>query len=1180
MEKPHHPDSANLRRGAEERLSSMVGATSLFEGQDLNVLIHELRVHQTELEMQNEELRRAEQKAADERRRYQELYDFAPVGHFTLDERGAIQEANQAGASLLGRNRNELAGLSLAQFLSAESGIEFELFRRRIFTGQKREQGVMLLVAGDRWVHIEGRIYGAGTAADGRKSCLIALFDITDLIASEKKIILASQEWRSTFDTIPDLIAIIDTEHRILRVNRSMANALKLDPKETLGLKCYRHFHGADSPPANCVHSQLLADGQEHSLELFEERLGGWFRVTVNPLRDEAGGLIGSVHVAHNITLAKQHEQELLVSEVKYRQLHESMMDAFAKVDLHGRIIESNHVYQQMLGYTPEELACMTYLDLTPPAWHAMEARLVAEQILPQGFSDVYEKEYIKKDGSLIPVEMRTFLLYDQKRRPEAMWAVVRDISERKRVEAALLESNEMFSLFMKHSPIFAFIKDVAPNESRVVMASENFQELIGIPGSEIVGKTMEELFPSEFAEKITADDWGVVSDGQVLKLDEDFNGRNYTTLKFPLTLGNKCRLAGYTIDITERKQTEHELRKARHTAEAANLAKSEFLANMSHEIRTPMNAIIGLGYLVLQTDLTSRQKDYLAKITSAAEGLMILLNDLLDHSKIEAGKLELEEATFEIQPLLQRLLSLVGAGATAKGVRVLLTNDARTPDFLVGDHHRLEQVLLNLLGNAVKFTQAGEVDLAVRVLAEDEARITLEFSVRDTGIGMTSEQIGLIFEAFTQADGSTTRRYGGTGLGLSICRRLVALMGGEIRVKSTPGQGSTFTFIVGFLRGTAPAPEPELVLDRVAVTAALTGRRVLAVEDQPINQQVLRELLEQVGVIVSVATDGKDALATVTASAGRFDAVLMDLQMPELDGYEATLLLRKQWPAERLPIIALTAHARREERERCLNVGMNDHLVKPVNPCRLYACLLRWIRPARNQELPSPGECRPELTEDMSETLPGLDVLTGLTLLGGNRTLYRKLVIELGRTQTERFAELNADLNAGDLERAQRNAHSLKGVAGTVAATSVFALAGELERACARGNAVAAGQLLPKLAERMAEVTATAKLLAGQVADREHVTRDHDSGAALALAREIAALTQEHDLTAQERSEELSLLLAGTELAAQSGILAATFGRVDFRTAARQLEKLTDLLEQQVNEGKSGDGQDTKRCT
>ena len=735
MKKPRHPDTDKLRRVTEERLAFREKmAPSLFEGQDITVLIHELRVHQAELEMQNEELRQAEQKADEQRRRYQALYDFAPVGYFTLGERGLIQEVNQAGASLLGRERNELLGLSLVRFLSPESSREFEFFRRRVFSEDEREQGVMLLVAGGRWVHIEGRVHE--TAADGRKSCLVALFDITDLIASEKKITRASQEWRSTFDTIPDLIAIIDTEHRITRVNRAMANALKLDPKEALGLKCYRHFHGADSPPANCVHNQLLADGREHSLELYEERLGGWFRVTVNPLRDEAGCLIGSVHVAHDVTLAKQHEQELLTSEAKYRQLHESMMDAFVKVNLQGQIIESNHVYQQMLGYTPEELACMTYVDLTPPAWHAMEARMVAEQILTKGFSDVYEKEYIRKDGALIPVEMRTFLLYDQEGRPEAMWAVVRDISDRKRVEA--------------------------------------------------------------------------------------------------------------------------EMRQARQTAETANLAKSEFLSNMSHEIRTPMNAIIGLGYLALQTDLTSRQQDYLTKITSAAEGLMILLNDLLDLSKIEAGKLELEETTFEILPLLERLLSLVGAGATAKRVRLLLANDARTPDFLVGDHHRLEQVLLNLLGNAVKFTPAGEVELVVRPLLEDEAGITLEFSVRDTGIGLTPEQVGGIFEAFTQADGSITRRYGGTGLGLSICRRLVALMGGEIRVESEPSQGSTFTFTVRFHRGTVPTPEPELTLERGAVTAALSGCRVLVVEDQPVNQQVLRDLLEQVGAIVSIAADGR----------------------------------------------------------------------------------------------------------------------------------------------------------------------------------------------------------------------------------------------------------------------------------------------------------------------------------
>ena len=271
----------------------------------------------------------------------------------------------------------------------------------------------------------------------------------------------------------------------------------------------------------------------------------------------------------------------------------------------------------------------------------------------------------------------------------------------------------------------------------------------------------------------------------------------------------------------------------------------------------------------------------------------MQLLNNLLDLSKIEAGMMVLTETSFKLRPILEYLLSLVGVGTTAKGVSLMLTNDPQTPDYLVCDPLRLEQVLLNLLGNAVKFTPAGEVELTVRPLLEEGDRVTLAFSVRDTGIGLTPAQVSGIFEAFTQADGSTARHYGGTGLGLSICRRLVALMGGEIRVESEPGRGSTFTVTARFHRGTAPVVKPEPQLDRATVMAALTGCRVLAVEDQPINQQVLQEHLEQMGANVTTAVDGQEAVVAVTRAEGRYAAVLMDLQMPVMDGYEATLMLR-----------------------------------------------------------------------------------------------------------------------------------------------------------------------------------------------------------------------------------------------------------------------------------------------
>ena len=392
----------------------------------------------------------------------------------------------------------------------------------------------------------------------------------------------------------------------------------------------------------------------------------------------------------------------------------------------------------------------------------------------------------------------------------------------------------------------------------------------------------------------------------------------------------------GINQAISDLSQTHHAL------VEASN-AKSIFLANMSHEIRTPMNAIIGMSYLALKTDLTDEQCEYVQRIHEAGTSLLHIINDILDFSKIEAGKMALEEVPFKIQEVMTNSMAMVRHQAEEKGLSLSLElpelSGAAASGSFSGDPLRINQVITNLLSNAVKFTASGSVKMGLKVISEhDEIPVRFEFSVTDTGIGMDAEQISKLFKEFSQADDSTTRRFGGTGLGLAISRRLINMMGGDISVTSQPGQGSCFSFRLNLT--------PVCEIDQKPATAdtednALEGMQVLLVEDNKVNQMLARKLLEARGILVDIVSDGQQALDKLAQTgADHYDCVLMDLQMPVMDGYTATQLLRAQPEFNALPLVAMTAHAMSEEVERCRALGMNGHVTKPIHPATLYETL------------------------------------------------------------------------------------------------------------------------------------------------------------------------------------------------------------------------------------------------
>ncbi len=560
--------------------------------------------------------------------------------------------------------------------------------------------------------------------------------------------------------------------------------------------------------------------------------------------------------------------------------------------------------------------------------------------------------------------------------------------------------------------------------------------------------------------------------DGEEFDSEVTLNGMRF---------GDDHLIQAIVRDISERRHMIAELEQARDAAEHASRAKSEFLANMSHEIRTPMNAIIGMAELALAGSLPEKQRKQVAKIRGASESLLRILNDILDFSKIEAGKLAMEHVAFRLDSVFDHLAELFQQRAAEKGIELALETDPQLAGAWLGDPLRLGQVLINLAGNAIKFSTGGRVTLTARLReTPDQEPHRVEFAVADQGIGMTPEQVGQLFQAFSQADTSTTRRYGGTGLGLAISRRLVEMMDGRIEVESQPGRGSVFRFCIPLeaaQEDTIAAPFGVAPSLDAAQLARFAGADILLVEDTELNQEVMLGILENAGLTARLASNGVEALAAVEAK--RPDLILMDCQMPVMDGFETSRRLRADRRYRDLPILALTANAMAEDRQSCIESGMNDHLTKPVNMAELFNALSRWLAAGEGDIAPpltAPLDPAPRVESDspLPHELPGFDPAAGLAQVGGNQALYRRVLEKFRDRQIRHFTDDFQQALVTDPASLPRLAHSLKGVARTLGAFHLGDLAARLENACRDGDDAARPLALAELEAELQHLATT----------------------------------------------------------------------------------------------------------
>ena len=1207
----------------------------------------------------------------ENKEKYQAIFENTGNAILVVQEDDTISMVNRVFETLTGYSREEvqhkMAWTSLLQNKPEESYTGKTVLINR--NGEKKRVTITT-----------GMIPGTGQK-------IITLIDITSSRHNESALQESKEKYRRVVELSYDGICIVQN-FQLKYINPSLSRMIGCSPEEIVDTPFRKYVHPDELKKVIKIHKDFMEGfiGNHVYTSALINREGQRVEVNLNVSTTTYKGSRASICFIRDITRQKKAEEALIEKEKKYRRLFDTSKDGIVITDLSGQILDANNSYQQMVGYCLKELRCLNICDVT---WSGgLNLPVNAREELNKDTEKIYEKEYRKKDGTIVPVSVTRWVIPDDQGNPQKFGAFVRDVTEKKRarqeleksraemqtildslpeiiikldkdlnviwankfatntnprvlegkcyetflqadepcqgcpckkaiieghtcssvlhmknatgfpgasywdnigvpltdsegkvtevleiarnitkrcnVENELNESHNFLQNLINTIPNPVFFKDT---QSRYQVVNTAFEKMINKPSEEIVGRKTGDMSPTSLSQIYIDKDRELLEnspdDTQHYESKVRYGDGVTREVQFHKKVvrnssGQAIGIVGVVQEISGYKKILNDLREARDQAETANQAKSEFLANMSHEIRTPMNGVIGMTELLLSTNLTKDQQEYAQIIQQSGESLLSIINDILDFSKIEAGRVEMEYVDFNLQQLIESTSETLAVGANRKGLELLCHVKADVPHNLVGDPGKLRQVMVNLVGNAIKFTDEGEVVIRVELNREEQGQYFLHFSVRDTGIGIQPDKLNMIFQRFTQADGSTTRLHGGTGLGTTISKYLVEMMEGSIWAQSRPGMGSTFNFIIPFTKSDKeisrqpdanfsdvsglkvlvvddngasrqilqevttswgfcttviddpvealieieksysnndpyrlilldyhmpimngiqvarkisrranwkdskiilltsvdqvearsnskelgisrcllkPVKQSQLLNEILSIfgsgissrpnprrsqeTTDLGGSSVLLVEDNPVNQKLISIWLEKLKIKATIAQNGREAIMMLEHEP--FDLVLMDVQMPVMDGLEATRRIRGS--GNKIPIVALTAHAMKEDREKTLKAGMDDYVSKPVKVEVLESMLKKHLKKAN---LPEDKSQQPSEEDNAGDIKRQARELVGH--FGGDLDVLKKVSLVMQKSVNEKMVKINQAAGDENFDELEHHAHSLKG--------------------------------------------------------------------------------------------------------------------------------------------------------